>query len=119
MPITKIQLAASFIKGIVNLRGQIATAISLRELFDLEAQDCSDKMTVVCNLDGNLVSFVVDEIGDVIQVENSNFEETPETLSPHVSQYLSGVFKLNDRILSCIDLEKVIKILNKKEDLTA
>lgn len=119
MPITRIQLATAFIKGIVNLRGQIATAISLRELFQLDAVDCKDKMTVVCHLDGNLVSFVVDEIGDVIQVEKEAYEDVPETLPQSVRQYLGGVYKLENKILSCIDLDKVLNILSKKEDVAA
>ena len=116
MPVTDVQevtsqpvlipvpLAPPFIRGLVNLRGQIATALGLAELFSMKAPEGGERMSVVCRIDGNLVSLIVDEIGDVVELEEADFERAPETIPAEVRRYLRGVYKMQGRLLSVIDL---------------
>ena len=60
MTATPVRLAPRYVKGLINLRGQIATAIGLRELFDLESDGSLEKMTVVCRHAAMLLSQIVD-----------------------------------------------------------
>ncbi len=108
---TKIPLAASFIRGLINLRGQVATAIGLRELFGL-GSDHREPMNVVCQLDGDLVSLLVDEIGDVIEVSRATYEAAPATIPKNLGAYIAGVYKLKDGLLSVIDIEHLFKTVN-------
>lgn len=111
---TKVPLAPSFVHGLINLRGQIATAVGLRELFDLrDNAQSTEPMNVVCKGDGMLLSLVVDHIGDVIEVDESNFEATPETINPGVSKFMQGVYKIPGSILSIIEVKKIVDVLNK------
>ena len=85
MPLTKIPLVPKCVKGLINLRGQVTTAIGLNELLDLgETKENSECMNVVCKYDDKLVSLLVDEIGDVFTVEAGDFEQTPQTVSASI-----------------------------------
>lgn len=112
--ITRVPLAQPYVCGLINLRGQIATAITLRKLFALEdGADESELMNVVCKGEGLLLSLLVDQIGDVIEVENSLFEPTPDTVSPEVGRFMAGVYKVPGALLSILDVEKIIEVLQK------
>lgn len=111
---TKVPLAPTFVHGLINLRGQIATAVGLRELFELnESSKSHEPMNVVCKGEGMLLSLLVDQIGDVIEVDDGNFEETPETITPSVGKFMQGVYKIPGNLLSIIEVKKIIDVLNK------
>ncbi|HLW56815.1 MAG TPA: chemotaxis protein CheW [Bacteriovoracaceae bacterium] len=109
--ITPVPRAPAFIRGLINLRGQITTAIDLNELFKGPSQEKDDHMTVVCHMDGSLVSLIVDSIGDVVEVEKSCFEETPEVLPHGVRKYIKGIYKMKDELMSILDIDKIFEEL--------
>ena len=110
--IVPIPLAPQFVRGLINLRGQLATALGIRELFNETSAQPANEMTVVCKADGNLISLMVDQIGDVIEVDDKNFEVTPETLPVGVKRYIKGIYKMDNVLLSVLDLEKITKELS-------
>lgn len=112
LPVTNVPLAPNFVHGLINLRGQIATAIGLRELFDLGDQAPAEYMNVVCRQEGNLITLLVDQIGDVIELDRSSFESTPDTVAPHVAKFLQGVYKTQTDLLSIIEVKKILDALN-------
>lgn len=112
LPMTSVPLTQDYVLGLINLRGQISTAIGLRELFQIKGNQPEETMNVVCRVDGILVSLVVDEIGDVLEPPRSDFENAPSTIDEHVRKYMVGVYKLKDTLLSVIDIDKVITVLN-------
>ena len=114
MPITPIPLAPEYVTGLINLRGQVATAIGLRELFGLKDTPPDQFMNVVCRIDGSLISLQADEIGDVIEVMMNDFELTPQTVPGDVRRFMSGIYKISDSLLSIIDIERISKFLNHK-----
>lgn len=114
MPLTRVPLAPVYVAGLINLRGQIATAISLRELFQLKpAPEGLVGVNVLCKAEGPLLALVVDEIGDVLEADDSISEPTPDTVNPAIAQFMSGVYKLPNEILSIIDINKLIQFLNQ------
>lgn len=114
MPTTGIPLAPPYVRGLINLRGQVATAIGIRELFSLESTESEEVLNVVCKLDGFLISFQVDRIGDVMEAEAKYFEPTPTTIPEATRKFLSGVYKTDNQILSIIDIDKVMFFLNQQ-----
>lgn len=112
LPITPIRCAPSFVKGLINLRGQISTAIGLRELFGLENEALTENMTVVCRVDGNLLSLLVDRIGDVLEVFENNYESTPDNVPSTIKKFMDGVYKTEDSILSVIGIKNLSEELN-------
>jgi len=114
MQMTKVPLAPPFVRGLINLRGQIATAIDMRALLGLEENSEKDKqMNVICVADGALLSLLVDEIGDVLDVSNRSFEETPDTVPQSVRRFMTGLHKIPGNLLSVIDTKKVFSHLNE------
>ena len=114
MNATKVPLAPTFVHGLINLRGQIATAVGLRELFELKDNNRSaEPMNVVCKGEGMLLSLLVDQIGDVIEVDDASFEATPETITPGVGRFMQGVYKIPGSLLSIIEVKKIVDVLNK------
>ena len=110
--ILPVPLAPGFVKGLINLRGQIATALGLHELFGSIGTSQSGQMSVVCKIEGNLVSLMVDAIGDVVEVNRDGFESPPETIKPGVRRFIKGIYKMNGTFLSVIDLETVSRELS-------
>lgn len=116
LPMTPVPLSQTFVLGLINLRGQISTAIGLRELFQITGDHPDETMNVVCRIEGVLVSLVVDEIGDVLELERKDFEEAPSTVSENLRRFMSGVYKMPNELLSVIDIDKVMTILNSTEN---
>ena len=113
LPVEKVPLAPKFIKGLINLRGQIATALDLRELFAVTDCDPVDvQASVVCKFNGNLVSLLVDSLGDVVETRSELEEDAPETLPHGIKKYLKSICKREGQLLSIIDLEKLNSELN-------
>lgn len=117
LPITQIPLSPPFIKGLINLRGQIATAIGLRELFGLEPNSTGESMNVVCSTEGVLISLLVDKIGDVIEVSPDSFEPAPDTIGANIRRFMQGVHKISGPLLSVIEAHKIVTALNDKNFL--
>ena len=112
MPLTTVPLAPSCIRGLINLRGQVATAIFLRDLLKIGDSYKSDSMNVVCQVEDNLISLLVDDVGDVIEVQRIDFQPTPNTIPESVNRFMSGVYKTSGALLSIIDVDLIINYLN-------
>lgn len=114
LEITRMRTAPVFIKGLINLRGQIATAIGITELFGLTSAGEGSKMTVVCKVDDVLLSLLVDRIGDVVEVEEGRYEPAPVTIPANVRMFMTGIYKLDGKILSIINLDFILRELDKR-----
>jgi len=114
MAMTPVPLAPPYVTGLINLRGQVTTAIGLRQLFGLKDQAPDEFMNVVCKVDGALVSLQADEIGDVVEVLTADFEATPQTVPQEVRRFMAGIYKVSGSLLSILDIERVNKFLNHK-----
>lgn len=107
-----VPLSPPFVLGLVNLRGQIATALGLREVFSKPSKANSSPMSVVCKLEGNLISLLVDSIGEVVELEKSEFETPPDTIPPQIRKFIKGIYKMNGGLMSVLDLDTLAKELS-------
>ncbi len=107
---TQVPLAPGVIEGLINLRGQIVTAVDMRRRLKLQprAAGQTPMNTVVRTQEGAAVSLLVDEIGDVVEVDSEAFERAPDNVDPAARDLLQGVYKLKDRLLLILDTEKTI-----------
>ncbi len=113
LSLTPIRMAPPFVRGLINLRGQIATAIGMRELFGLsDEKNDSAQASVVCKVNGGLISLLVDRIGDVIEVSEDSFESTPDLIEEDIRKMMRGVYKTDGEILSVIDTQYLSTTLN-------
>lgn len=108
---TDIPLAPDAVCGLINLRGQIVTAIDLRKRLGLPNRPEGQlPMNVVVRSDDGAVSLLVDQIGDVQESDLENFESPPETLRGGARQLIRGAYKMKDRLLLILDTERVIDV---------
>jgi len=109
---TEVPLAAKEIEGLINLRGEIIAAIDLRRRLSMEprAEDAEPPMNVVLRTDDGIISLLVDDIGDVMEVNKTQFENTPDTIDEHYHEMISGVFKLEDTLLLILNTNEVVNV---------
>jgi purine-binding chemotaxis protein CheW len=108
---TGVPLAPSVVAGLINLRGQIVTAIDLRRRLGVRDRlEGELPMNVVVRTGDGAVSLLVDEIGDVVEVEGSNFEATPDTLAGTSRELIRGVYKLKNELLLVLDTQRSVNI---------
>jgi purine-binding chemotaxis protein CheW len=108
-PLTVVPLAPPVIAGLMNLRGQIVTAIDLRHRLGLAPREANERpLNVVVRTPDGVVSLLVDEIGDVIEVDGDTFERPPETLTDDARELIRGAYKLKDRLLLVLDAARTI-----------
>lgn len=108
--LTSIPKAPKVIKGLINLRGQIVTAVSLRLLFGLEESTSNSQMNIIVQHEEDLYSIVVDEVLDVITVDNSTYEPTPDNIDKKIREFISGVHKLDNNLLIVLDFHRVLNL---------
>jgi purine-binding chemotaxis protein CheW len=110
-PMTAVPQAPKVIEGLINLRGQIVIAIDMRRRLGLPPRG-SDKasMNMVVRTADGAVSLLVDEIGDVLDMDVANHERPPMNLDPVAGELIRGVYKLKDRLLLVLDEEKTVDL---------
>ena len=115
LEMTRVPLAPPVVRGLINLRGQIITAIDLRQRLDLPARESGEHPVniVVTTIDG-AVSLLVDEIGDVLEVSESDFETLPATLRGSARELLLGAYKLENRLLLILDTKRTVSLGNER-----
>jgi purine-binding chemotaxis protein CheW len=107
--ITKVPNAPVFVEGIINLRGRIIPVIDLRTRLNLEkkVQD-KDTRIIVIEISSKTIGFIVDEVNEVLRIPKSITEPPPEMVTSINSDYITAVGKLDDRLITLIDLEKIL-----------
>jgi purine-binding chemotaxis protein CheW len=112
-PMTRVPLAPPVVRGLINLRGQIVTALDLRRRLDLPDRSPDEQpVNVVVQTDDGAVSLLVDEIGDVLSAPERDFERPPETLRGPARELIRGAYKLDGRLLLILDTERTVNLTN-------
>lgn len=108
---TPVPLAPKEVGGLINLRGQIVTAINLRQRLELpERTQTQQPLNVVVRVGEETLSLLVDAVGDVLNVSADDFERPPDTLTGKVRHLIKGTYKLESRLMLVLDIDKVINI---------
>lgn len=107
---TRVPLAPRGLAGLVNLRGQVVLTVDLRVSLGLPPlTEDAEPMMVVVQVDGEPISLLVDEIGDVIDVEESQFETPPDTLPATLREVVVGAYKLDSGLLLALDVDRAVQ----------
>ena len=107
--LTRVPLAPRAVAGLINLRGQVVTAIELRERLGRPARpEGTDAVVIVVRLDGEAVSLLVDSIADVVDVDAADFEAPPDTLDGAARDLILGAYKLDGQLLLALDVHKAV-----------
>ncbi len=110
--ITPVPLSAPEIAGLINLRGEVLTAVDLRIRFGLDsAESSTNPVNIVVRVDDEPISLLVDAIDGVVEVSNLPFEATPSTVDEKARDLILGAYTLPDRLLLALDARKVLSDL--------
>jgi len=109
LQVTHVPNAPPYVEGVINLRGKVIPVVDLRQRLGLERKE-NDKHTriIVMELSGKVIGFVVDAVSEVLRIQKSVTEPPPQIGDGMNAQYITAVGKLDDRLLTLLDLEKVL-----------
>jgi len=107
--ITRVPLAPPAVAGLINLRGQVVTAIELRERLGRRPRpEGQEAVVIVVRLHGEAVSLLVDSIADVVDVDVRDFEAPPDTLDGVGRDLIRGAYKLSGQLLLALDVNRAV-----------
>lgn len=109
MHITRVPKTQGFVKGVINLRGVVTPLIDLRERFGLPVSNNEETTRIIIiTLEEMEVGFIVDSANDVLDIPISAIEAQPEVVGSNEEEFISGVAKLENRLLILLHLDKVL-----------
>jgi purine-binding chemotaxis protein CheW len=111
--LTPVPLAPRAIAGLLNLRGRIVTAIDLRERLGLPplSADAETANIIVVEQDSEPYALVVDNVGDVLQIDERQFEAVPPVLDPRWRAVASAVFPTEAGLIVLLDIARLLDIV--------
>lgn len=108
--ITKIPKAPPSVAGVLNLRGRIVTAVDLRiHLGFEEREEGADTMSIVVEHNGDPFSLLIDSVGEVLALPDSQYEKTPVTLDERLRTVSSGIYRLEEGLMVVLDVERLLE----------
>ncbi|MEZ7890432.1 MAG: chemotaxis protein CheW [Candidatus Wallbacteria bacterium] len=111
LEMTPVPLSDELIRGLINLRGQIVTAINLKKMLEINEIENGpeiNNMNIIIKTEHGPVSLIADEIGDVLELEDDIFEKPPETIPQKIKELITGTYKLKEKLLLVLSAEKIM-----------
>ncbi len=117
--ITWLPKAPSFVKGIINLRGDVIPIIDLRDKFGLESKEAtSTTRVIVGEVEGRLMGMIVDSASQVVRIPADQIDPPPPVLGGFSQEFITGVGKLEDKLIILLNIDKVLTVEERKELVT-
>jgi purine-binding chemotaxis protein CheW len=113
MEITAVPQAPHYVKGVINLRGQVIPVVDLRTKFGMETADVTDQTCIIVveiAQQGRKCStgIVVDRVQEVLDIEGQNIEESPQFGGSVDTDFIMGMAKVSDSVKILLDIDKVL-----------
>lgn len=106
-----IPMAPKEVAGSINLRGRIVTVIDVRVRLGLKKrEDSGQSMGVTVEHSNDLYSLLVDQVGEVLSLDEKDYERNPGTLDPIWREYATGVYRLNNQLMVVLDVDRMLDI---------
>jgi purine-binding chemotaxis protein CheW len=110
-PMTLVPLAPPVIEGLINLRGQVVPALDMRRRLQMEPRSPEmSAMNVIVRTDEGAVSLIVDDIGDVLDLERENIEPPPDNVASNAASIIHSVYKLKHSLLLLLNPDSTIDV---------
>ena len=108
MEITRVPKSPEEIAGVINLRGNIVPVVELRKKFGFpDAGSCDQTRIIVLEYGGRETGFIVDRVLEVLRIDSSIVDSTPEVMGTVDAEFVRGIARLERRLLIVLDLEKL------------
>lgn len=107
--ITRVPQTPNYIKGLINLRNTVIPIVDLRLRFGLEPQVPGDDTRImVTNVAGKTIGIIVDAVSEVLRISKEQISAPPPTVAGLGREYLTGLVKLEKRLLVLLDIDKIL-----------
>ncbi len=111
----RVPTTPDYIKGVINLRGEIVTVMSLRLKFDLpEIEEDDDTRTIIFKFNEALLGIIVDSVDEVVSLRESDIESVTQITNDRSLDYILGIAKVEGRLITLLNIEKLITELLEK-----
>jgi purine-binding chemotaxis protein CheW len=108
--ITRVPHSPDFVEGVTNLRGVVLPVVDLRKRFGLEVGALSKESRIINIVEAGMkVGMIVDSVSEVLTVSDTVIEETPRLVTSVDSMFITGIAKLDNRLIILLDLAKVLR----------
>jgi len=116
-PTTRVPNAPHFVEGVINLRGKVIPIVDLRKRLNVRgAKDDHSVRIIVVNVDGKITGFIVDSVSQVLRIPRNTIEPAPSIVIAGIeSEYITGVSKLDDKLLILLDFSKILTKREQRE----
>jgi purine-binding chemotaxis protein CheW len=109
LKVTRVPKAPYYIKGVINLRGDIIPVMSLRIKFSLEPDEYTNNTRIIIvKLDGNSMGLIVDEVKEVINLTEEDIERISKDANDERSNYIQGVGKVDKELVTLLNIDGLI-----------
>lgn len=109
MNITRVPKAAHFVRGVINLRGEVIPVIELRKKFNLpEEKENNNTRIIIVSVDDITVGLIVDTSSEVIEISSEATEEAPDGIGSVDQGNISGIGKVGERLIILLDIVKMV-----------
>jgi purine-binding chemotaxis protein CheW len=107
--ITRMPQTPDYIKGLINLRSTVIPIVDLRLRFGMPPQEATDETRImVVNVAGKTIGIVVDGVSKVLRISDEQIAPPPPTVAGLGKDYLTGLVKLDSRLLIMLDIDKIL-----------
>lgn len=109
--LTPVPLADDAVAGLMSLRGQVVTVIDLRRRMGMAPRPAGARpMNVVVRIDRDVLSLLVDGVGDVLDLTDDDLAGPPETLRGPCRDLTRGVYALESAVMLALDVERAVAV---------
>lgn len=114
--VTSIPLAQEQIRGLINLRGQIVTCLSLRRIFKKPDDLSKNYMNIIVRSNDGFFSLVVDEVTDIIDIDPTKLERAPDVININLRKYVDKIYKKDKGLVILLNIQKLMDIESVAEN---
>lgn len=107
--LTKVHLAPGYVRGVINLRGEIATVIDLRNKFGLKPVDKNNMEIVVVRRASENIGLLVDRVRDVIWADKKDITPPPSNIAGITGIFFEGIYKMEKELVSILNIDELLK----------
>ncbi|MEJ6395423.1 chemotaxis protein CheW [Gymnodinialimonas sp. 2305UL16-5] len=106
---TTLPHAQSYVKGVINLRGNVVPVVDLADRLGFGATDPSERhVIIIAVVEGQTIGLLADVVSDILSVQNDAMHPVPDMVSDRVKAFISGVLLVDERMIRKLDLSRVV-----------
>ncbi|HEY9059848.1 MAG TPA: chemotaxis protein CheW [Pseudobacteroides sp.] len=115
IPITRVPKTPQYVKGVINLRGDIVPIMDLRERFGLPiSEETEETRIIIVKFEEIQMGIIVDEVKEVIHINEEQIESTTSLAKEGLMENVLGAGKVDDRVITLLNIEKLVNISVKE-----